>query len=134
MLRLMGAKRVLREALEDLGALPNEAWERRAAADAIDVLRSFAKEAAGLHDRYEEAIIMGATETYERIKGEGREEGRLEGVLEGERRILLHQLEVLFGSLSERIVARVQAADAAELERFAERIITAASAEQVIES
>jgi hypothetical protein len=46
--------------------------------------------------------------------------------------------EAVFGSAiriaSERIVARVQAADAAELERFAERIITAASPEEIIES
>jgi hypothetical protein len=141
MLRLMGAKRVLREALEDLQILPDEAWERRAAVDAIDVLRSFATEAAGLIDRDEEAIIMGATETYERIKGEGREEGRqegrregrYEGVLEGERRILLRQLEVRFGSLSERVVARVKAADATELERWAVRIMSAANAEQVVE-
>ena len=80
---------------------------------------------------------MGATETYERIKGEGREEGRQEGrhegVLEGERRILLRQLEVRFGSLSERVVARVQAADATELERWAVRIMSAANAEQVVE-
>ena len=104
------------------------------------MLRSFATEAAGLIDRDEEAIIMGAAETYERIKGEGREEGRQEGrhegrqegVLEGERRILLRQLEARFGSLSERVVARVQVADAKELEQWAVRIMSAANAEQVI--
>jgi flagellar biosynthesis/type III secretory pathway protein FliH len=138
MLRLMGAKRVLREALVDLQRLPSGAWERRAAADAIGVLRSFTKEAAALHDRDEEAIIMGASEAYERIKDEGRQEGRREGlqegVAEGERRILLRQLEVRFGSLPEQIVARVQGADATQLERWAERVMHAASPEEVIES
>jgi len=126
MLRLMGAQRVLREALEDLQRLPSAAWERRAAAEAIDVLRSFAPRAAGLEDRAEEAIIMSASETYERIKGEG--------VLEGLRRVLLRQLELKFGPVPQQIVVRVHAADVVELERWAERLVSATTLEEAVET
>lgn len=51
LLRLMGARSVLRDALDDLARLPPDAWERRAATGAVRVLHSFAAEAGLLARR-----------------------------------------------------------------------------------
>ena len=62
-----------------------------------------------------------------------REEGRLKGLVEGERKglvkgkrdTLLKQLAVRFGALPEAVAARVRVADVAQLDRWAEGVLTA---------
>ena len=56
---------------------------------------------------------------------EGVVEGRREGVVEGQRTMLLKQLAARFGALPEAVAARVRAADATQLERWAERVLAA---------
>lgn len=61
-------------------------------------------------------------------KQQGIEEGRQEG----EAALLMRLLELRFGPLDEAIRSRVQEADAETLMRWGERILTAATAEEVV--
>ena len=55
----------------------------------------------------------------------GRVEGRVEGLLEGQRKLLLKQLRARFGELTEAALARVNGADIAQLDIWAERVLSA---------
>jgi hypothetical protein len=85
------------------------------------------------HDPFVGKAVMN---TFERIREEGREEGRKEGReearLQGEQRMLLKQLRLKFGELTDEQFARVQRADEADLDRYAQRIFTADSIEAVL--
>jgi predicted transposase/invertase (TIGR01784 family) len=63
----------------------------------------------------------------------GREEGREEGRQEGERLLLLRQLAAKFGALPNEARARVEQASASELERWAERVLSAPSLADVLD-
>jgi hypothetical protein len=142
LLRLMGARKVLRRALEDLRVLPTGSWELAAASEAVSVLHSYAVEAANT-DPEDKAIIMTATQIYEKIKDEGRKEGRKEGREEGRKEgreegrkegreeLLLRLLAQRFGKLPAKVVARIHAADSAQLDRWGERVISAATLEEI---
>jgi hypothetical protein len=61
-----------------------------------------------------------------------RDEGRDAGRREGERRVLLRQLRARFGELPAAAVARVEAADVAELERWADQMFAAKTLDEVL--
>ncbi|WP_437754936.1 Rpn family recombination-promoting nuclease/putative transposase [Sorangium sp. So ce1389] len=63
---------------------------------------------------------------------EGRLAGEREGRLEGQRSTLLKQLRLRFGELPEPIEARVRAADAAQIEGWTERVLTAPTLDDVL--
>mgnify|MGYP001628042559 FL=1 len=58
-------------------------------------------------------------------RAEGRAEGRVEGRAEGRADILLKLLRLKFGEPGPETVARVRAGSEQELDRWAERILTA---------
>ena len=60
------------------------------------------------------------------------EQIRREGLLQGTIEVLLKQLRERFGPIDESILARVRAANAAELERWTSRILTAPSLDEVL--
>ena len=60
-------------------------------------------------------------------RAEGRAEGRVEGRVEGRAELLVKQLRLKFGELGPETVARVRAGSEQELDRWAERILTAGS-------
>ena len=64
----------------------------------------------------------------------GREEGMRTGMLGGRIRIVRRQLELRFGALGEAVVQRLESSDEAALERFAERLLTARTVEEVFGS
>jgi hypothetical protein len=68
----------------------------------------------------------------ERGVKEGRQEGRQEGLQEGERRVLLKLLTLRFGPPPDSAARRIADADADTLERWAERVLTAATLEEVL--
>lgn len=70
---------------------------------------------------------MNATALYEQIKEEGRKVGREEG----RKALLLRMLSHRFGELSRTVVARINAADSAQLDRWGERLVTAATLDEV---
>ena len=61
------------------------------------------------------------------LKGrkEGHKEGRKEGRKEGERALLTRQLQKRFGELPPAVLARLEAADEATLERWGEALLDA---------
>lgn len=61
------------------------------------------------------------------------EQLRQEGRFEGRRGMLLKQLKLKFGPLDEATQARVAAADDAALDRYAERVLSAATLSAVLE-
>jgi hypothetical protein len=64
---------------------------------------------------------------------EGRQEGRQEGRTEALRTTVQRQLERRFGALPPGALARVNAADDATLEAYADRLVTAPSLDHVLE-
>ncbi|HEX8115203.1 MAG TPA: DUF4351 domain-containing protein [Kofleriaceae bacterium] len=68
---------------------------------------------------------------------EGREEGRKEGIKngikEGHRTLLLRLLHARFGELPEAVVARIEAADIADLERWGVRVLGAQTLDEVLD-
>jgi predicted transposase YdaD len=72
----------------------------------------------------------------ERLKAEGRAEGRAEGEakgkLGGQTELLLKQLSLRFGELSNDVQARVAAASLEQLAVYAERVLSAASLGEVL--
>ncbi|XXT19409.1 Rpn family recombination-promoting nuclease/putative transposase [Sorangium sp. So ce429] len=63
---------------------------------------------------------------------EGRQAGEREGRLEGQRSTLLKLLRLRFGELPEPVVARVRAADAAQIEGWTERFLTSPTLDDVL--
>jgi hypothetical protein len=65
-------------------------------------------------------------------RAEGRTEGRTEGLAEGQRGMLLELLSTRFGVVPPSAVARIKAADVAELSRWAKRVLSAPTLEDVL--
>jgi hypothetical protein len=77
-----------------------------------------------------EEIIMS---TADRWREQGRTAGLAEGRAAGVAATLIRQLNLKFGPLSASALARVQAASSEDLERWTDRVLTAASLDDVIE-
>jgi predicted transposase YdaD len=86
----------------------------------VDELKRLAIAAIG--EDVEEEIVTLA----DRLREEGRQKG--------ERKVLLKQLTLRFGKLADAVVARVNAASVEQLETWAERVITAPTLAEVIET
>lgn len=67
----------------------------------------------------------------EEWKRQGLEQGRQEGLQQGEMVLLLRQMERRFGPLDEPIRQRLRVADAETLLQWGERVLTAATLEDV---
>ncbi len=68
----------------------------------------------------------------QRFTEQGREEGRQEGIQRGEARILTAQLSLRFGELPATVHQRIEAADADTLLRWSERVLTAATLDEIL--
>jgi Putative transposase, YhgA-like/Domain of unknown function (DUF4351) len=79
----------------------------------------------------EEGREQGRQEGREQGRQEGRQEGREQGRQEGEAAVLLRQLQRKFGSLSPEILESVRHADAGQLLDWADRVVTAATIEEI---
>jgi hypothetical protein len=64
----------------------------------------------------------------------GRQEGRQEGRKEGEATVLLHLLRKRFGELPEQVGARLRGASLEQLDSWLERLLAAASLEEVLQA
>ncbi len=60
-----------------------------------------------------------------RYVAEGRSEGKAEGKTEGKIDLLTKQLSLRFGSLGEKVLERLRSATSAEIDLFAERVLSA---------
>jgi flagellar biosynthesis/type III secretory pathway protein FliH len=79
----------------------------------------------------EELIEQGRAQGLEQGRQEGRREGRHEGRREGAREVLITLLLSRFGTLPDDVVARVKVADTEQIDRWAERLLTASSLAEV---
>jgi hypothetical protein len=75
----------------------------------------------------EEAIVSYA----QQLRDEGERKGRREGRVEGHSELLLKLLRVRFGELPEGIAKRVATAALDQIDRWGERVLTAASLDEV---
>jgi predicted transposase YdaD len=82
----------------------------------------------------QEELMSIADYLHEKGRREGRQEGRREGKQEGQRRTLTRQLTARFGPLPEDAVVRIRAATTVQLDRWAERVLTAPTLEAVLGS
>lgn len=105
-------------------------WTVLLAADRFGPEDLVARLSAAMEENDKEELVTAGEILIER----GREEGRKEGMREGQRKMLLTQLRARFGALPEVAIARVNAASAAELDLWAERVLTAPSLEDVLGS
>ncbi|XXT20019.1 hypothetical protein WME94_00440 [Sorangium sp. So ce429] len=80
----------------------------------------------------EEEIVTIAYYLREQGRLAGEREGRLAGRLDGQRSTLLKLLRLRFGELPEPVVARVRAADAAQIEGWTERVLTSPMLDDVL--
>jgi hypothetical protein len=142
LLRLLSVGRLLREALADLAALPDEAWEKGIATPLLIHFRLGIEEPPTNEEDDVSAEIRAWVEDYQqklraemRSEGlkEGLKEGLNEGLKEGERNLLLRLLRFRFGELPAAAVARIKAAETAELERWGERVLGAQTLAEVLE-
>lgn len=130
LLRLLGRGRVLAEALRDLAALPGDAWEKSIATPLLVHFRLGIAEPETNEEADVSAEIQAWFEDYQRKL---RDEGVKEGRKEGERNLLLRQLRARFGELPDAALARIEAAEDADLERWADRILTAQTIADVLD-
>ena len=118
-------RHILRYVVEGMNLTPDrlEASLRRTRPDRWETLMGTVAEAW---------IEQGRAEGIEKGLAQGIEKGRSEGraaALEG---LLLRQLELRFGALPDAVRERVRGASAAELEAWAEAVLTAASLDEVM--
>ena len=85
-----------------------------------------------MHNTWEKARELGFKEGFEKGFKEKFEEGFKEGVKMGMREPLLRQLRARFGELPAAAVDRLQAADTAELEQWADRVLSAKTLAEVL--
>ena len=138
LLRLLGKGRLFKQALADLADLPGDAWEQSVATPLLVHFQLGSHEHPTTEEDNVSAEIRAWFEDYQRkLRSEGRKkgrkEGRREGRKEGERRLLLRQLRSRFGELPAAAVARIEAADIADIERWGERILGARTLAEVLE-
>jgi hypothetical protein len=122
LLRLLGRSRVLQEALADLAALPKDAWERSITAP---LLVHFQLGGGGQAENEEADVNAEMQAWFNEYQQQLRKEGASS--------LLLRQLRARFGELPAATVARIEAAEAAELELWGERLLAAQTLAEVLD-
>jgi predicted transposase YdaD len=91
-----------------------------------------------LGPKAEEAYVTAAEKLTAQVRAkaleQGRAEGRAEGEAKGQATMLLKQLGLRFGPLSDQVRARVQSAGPDELDRWAEKVLSAATLEELLDA
>jgi hypothetical protein len=133
LLRLLGGGRVLHDALADLHDLPADAWERRVTTPLLLHFRIEIQHRPDEEDDDVSAEIQAWYEEYQRKQRAERAEECQEARKEGERTLLLRLLRARFGELPAAAVARIEAGEVADIERWGERVLTARTLADVID-
>ncbi|MCK6533005.1 MAG: hypothetical protein L6Q84_08545, partial [Polyangiaceae bacterium] len=80
-----------------------------------------------------EASMTGAQMLIEQGKAEGLAKGRAEGEAKGKAELLLRQMRRKYGRVPAWVAKRLRGAASADLDRWAERVVTEASLDAVFE-
>jgi flagellar biosynthesis/type III secretory pathway protein FliH len=86
---------------------------------------------AAVGDEGKEDIMTAAEQLMERGRQQGLDRGREQGREQGRKEMLLDLLRERFGALPDAIVARVAAADMAQLVVWSKRVLTAPTLDDV---
>jgi hypothetical protein len=121
LLRLMGAGSVLDEAIAELLRLPEDAREPEVTMTALIAFRTRIFQDPTDEER---GFLMSSDPLYDRWEKQVKREGR--------REMLLDQLRARFGALPRATIARIKAANATELSRWAKRVLSAPTLEDVM--
>jgi hypothetical protein len=128
LLRLLGAGRVLTQAIAQLKALPADAPERLLALPILLRLRLEILDDPAARTPDDQEFLMHTQDIVENWRREAIQEGRQEGRQEGFRELLLRQLRLRFGHLVDaHAERRVATASAEQLDTWAARVLTAAT-------
>ncbi|WP_437982224.1 hypothetical protein [Sorangium sp. So ce117] len=132
---VLGSGRLLREALADLAALPDDAWEKSIAKPLLVHFRLGRQEPASDEEDEVSAEIRAWFEDYERnLRAEERKEGRDEGRAEEAARAVLIALRGRGIAVPDVTRERILAEKTPEiLERWLERAVVAASLAEVLD-
>jgi hypothetical protein len=133
LVRFMAAGPLLADAIVDLAALPEGAYERAVAEEILVDLQHVLGEKPSPTPE-EEEFIVSMQSTWAKARAEGRKEGRDEGRAEEAARAVLTALRVRGVAVPDAARERILAEkDPARLERWLERAILAASLEDVLD-
>lgn len=129
LLRLMGSGDVLNRAIAELMLLPDDAREREVVMTSMIAFRTRI-----FHDptSEEREFLMSTEPLYDQWEKQVKRQGRAEGRAEGRRAMLLDLLRTRFGVLPKAAVARIKAADGALLNRWAKRVLSAPTLQDVL--
>jgi hypothetical protein len=134
LVRLLGAGSVLKQAIAELQALPEDAPERRLALPVLLRLRLTVPTDPAQQTSDDQEFLMNTQDIVEIWRREaiqegvqqGREQGVKEGLEQGERKLLLRLLRRRFGAAVDgEIERRVATARAEQVEIWAERVLSA---------
>ena len=119
-------------AVRGLASLEDDPEKQLKYLDFIDIYADLNENERVRYEREypQEAEIMSSFA--ERFIQQGKQEGREEGRQEGEAMMLLRQLQLKFGDVPDAVRRRIEREDAQTLLQWSERVLTAASLEQVI--
>jgi len=132
LVRLLGAGRVLRQAIADLKALEHDALERRLALPILVRLRLAVLADPTQRTTDDQEFLMDTEDIVEAWRQEaireGFQQGERAGFQQGERAVLLRLLRRRFGaSIDSTIELRVAVASSEQIERWTERVLSAAT-------
>ena len=133
LVRLLGAGSVLRQAIAELKALPDEAPERRLALPILLRLRLAVPTDPAQQTSDDQECLMNTQDIVETWRREAIQEGVKQGLEQGERKLLLRQLRRRFGAeVDDEIERRVAEAPAEQVEVWAERVLSAATLAELL--
>ena len=137
LLRLLGSGRVLREALADFSALPDDVWEKGIATPLLLHFQISTPEPVTTEEDDVSAEIQAWYKDYQQKQQEARaaalEQGLEQGRTNGTRSLLLRLLRARFGELPEEAMARIGAVELEELERWGERVLDARTLDEALD-
>lgn len=133
LLRLMGSRAVMRQAIAEIHALPAEAPERTLALPALLRFRLDMPTDPVLQTRDDQEFLMDTQDVVEAWRREAVQEGVRQGLEQGERKLLLGMLRRRFGSqVDADIERRVNEASVAQIELWADRVLSATTLAELL--
>jgi hypothetical protein len=141
LVRLLGAGSVLKLAIAELQTLPEDAPERRLALPVLLRLRLTVPTDPAQQTSDDQEFLMNTQDIVETWRREaiqegvkqGLEQGVKQGLEQGERKVLLRQLRRRFGAeVDGKIERRVAAAPAEQIEIWVERVLSAATLNELL--
>ena len=137
-LRLLGRDYILRQALDELRAMPVESEEVRMMMPVLlafwDTLpEDFREKEEPVSPLQEVRHFFAQKEENARQQGlrAGLRKGRRAGKRAGQRQFLLRQLEEKFSKVPDRVVRRVKRAEVEQLETWGKRVLFAGSLDEI---